>query len=107
MLAASLTRPVVALRVPRPPRWWLPVALLAGLRCCGCESPDDNIIDADLDGYQHPDSRGACVFFDTAPDCNDDDPAIHPGADDPLGDGIDQNCDGVDGVAAPADAAPD
>ena len=38
-------------------------------------------------------------------DCNDDDPKIRPWADDPAGDGIDQNCDGVDGMkpaAAPA-----
>jgi hypothetical protein len=45
----------------------------------------------------------------TAPaDCNDHDASIFPGAADPDGDGIDQNCDGVDGwrdpssVAAPA-----
>lgn len=31
-------------------------------------------------------------------DCNDDDPKIRPWADDPAGDGIDQNCDGVDGI---------
>jgi hypothetical protein len=32
-------------------------------------------------------------------DCAPFDPGIHPGADDPIGDGIDQNCDGFDGGA--------
>ena len=35
-------------------------------------------------------------------DCDDRDPARYPGAADPDGDGIDQNCDGVDGWAQPA-----
>ena len=32
-------------------------------------------------------------------DCDDHDATRYPGAEDPDGDGIDQNCDGVDGVA--------
>ena len=30
-------------------------------------------------------------------DCNDDDASVYPGAPDPEGDGIDQDCDGEDG----------
>ena len=33
-------------------------------------------------------------------DCDDTDASINPAADDPEGDGIDQNCDGVDGNAS-------
>jgi hypothetical protein len=34
-------------------------------------------------------------------DCDDHDPTRYPGAEDRDGDGIDQNCDGVDGFAPP------
>ncbi|TNE89776.1 MAG: hypothetical protein EP330_10225 [Deltaproteobacteria bacterium] len=44
-------------------------------------------VDDDNDGYSN---------FE---DCDDSDASIYPGADDPEGDGIDQNCDGVDGIA--------
>ncbi len=46
--------------------------------------------DADADGYPHDASPGGT-------DCNDFNPSVHPGADDPLGDGIDQDCSGADG----------
>jgi hypothetical protein len=56
-----------------------------------CEGPD-----ADGDGYKSESSVGEC-FEDL--DCNDSDASIYPGAEDSLGDDIDQNCDGVDGNA--------
>jgi len=51
---------------------------------------------ADVDG------DGAC----TPTDCDDNNAAVHPGAEDVDGDSIDQNCDGVDGVK-PAETATD
>lgn len=38
-------------------------------------------------------------------DCDDNDPTRYPGAADLEGDGIDQNCDGVDGIADPPQVA--
>lgn len=52
------------------------------MACYGLPPCED---DADNDGYCLQD------------DCDDTDPTINNYADDPLGDGIDQNCDGVDG----------
>jgi hypothetical protein len=52
-----------------------------------------------------PNATAECEeFVRTAPppadlDCDDHDATRYPGAEDPDGDGIDQNCDGVDGVA--------
>ena len=57
----------------------------------------------DLDGDR------ACTKGPRALDCDDSDPTIRPWADDKPGDGIDQNCDGVDGLkpaAAPGSSAP-
>ena len=36
--------------------------------------------------------------FNELSDCDDTDPSINPGAADPAGDEIDQNCDGIDGT---------
>ena len=47
----------------------------------------------DTDGDGTPDAE----------DCEPEDASIHPGADDPSGDGIDSDCNGVDGVGEDAD----
>ncbi|MFT4628112.1 MAG: hypothetical protein ACI8PZ_006807 [Myxococcota bacterium] len=49
---------------------------------------DDPDCDADGDGVPPLDKGGL--------DCDDGDPTVYPGADDPCGDGIDQDCDGRD-----------
>jgi RHS repeat-associated protein len=59
-----------------------PIALVVSL------GPPPGTLDLDLDGYTG--NMG---------DCNDTDAAINPGAADPAGDGIDQNCNGVDSMA--------
>lgn len=53
--------------------------------------------DLDCDGAHA--SGGACG----GPDCDDRDAAVRPGVPDPVGDGLDQNCDGTDGVDADGD----
>ncbi len=47
------------------------------------------------------DQDGSCA----PQDCNDGDPLVFPGTQDPDLDGIDQNCDGVDGWRDPATVA--
>lgn len=55
--------------------------------------------DVDCDGIAAP---GACG----GADCDDLDPAIRPGVPDPVGDGVDQNCDGLDGEDVDGDGVP-
>ncbi len=60
-------------------------------------SETDSCSEADVDGDGH-DSE-ACG----GEDCDDDDDGIAPGESDTVGDGTDQNCDGVDGVDVDGD----
>ncbi|MCA9491561.1 MAG: putative metal-binding motif-containing protein, partial [Myxococcales bacterium] len=50
---------------------------------CGTTSTDSGLTDLDGDGF-------------TTDDCDDNDPTVHPGAEDLCDDGLDQDCDGMD-----------
>jgi len=65
--------------------------MLLFLSLSGCVTNTGTLTDFDLDGTPDQD------------DCAPADPDIHPGADDSYGDGIDANCDGVDGNAVDQD----
>lgn len=72
-------------------------------------------IDADNDGYDN--GQTSVCYGTTIPsgyksstlgkDCNDNNAAIHPGATDICGNGIDEDCDGKDAVCAPTDSDAD
>lgn len=56
------------------------------------DSQPNGMVDADGDGY-----------LDRV-DCDDSNAGVHPGAADTTVDGVDQDCDGTDGVTAPVDS---
>ena len=67
-----------------------------------CDGGDG--VDRDGDGYPS-NVVGILPYLDLL-DCDDLDPQTHPGATDPGGDGIDQNCNGIDGIDADGDGVP-
>jgi hypothetical protein len=111
----------------RPPRWALKLSALLGpagalllAACYGAPgryyardpaAPQGTTrADRDRDGafgpYECTAYASSCELDGQPPppnlDCDDSDPARYPGAHDDVGDGIDQNCDGVDGWRDPA-----
>jgi hypothetical protein len=61
---------------------------------------DEGCVQDDLDGDGVP----SCTVGAPPCDCNDCDSGIYPGAVERCGDGVDQDCDGVDTACAEADA---
>ncbi len=65
--------------------------------------PNPTCIDRDVDGDGYPD----CAWTTVTPcDCDDRDPAIHPGATELPNSGIDENCDGSDALVTLHDLQP-
>ena len=87
-----------------------PADPLASVTFPGADDSAGNGVDTDCDGVDGIDADGDEVasLGSGGADCNDDpdDPqaaSTRPGAADTVGDGVDQDCDGVDGVDADGD----
>jgi len=78
----------------------LVAALIVPVLVAGCSISEENI--AEIYTLADPDGDGVLSNVD----CGPEDAAIYPGADDPWGDGVDQDCDGFDGVDRDGDGAP-
>jgi hypothetical protein len=83
-------------------------ATMTLMACYGGPSTFDDCLDQDNDGwfpgcYDEPCDPSEDPYCD----CNDFVPTIHPGAPDPLGDGLDQDCSGEDGPAKCEGDCPD
>jgi len=66
---------------------WLAFAVVLAVGCAKeAGDTDVELVDDDYDGF----------YSDV--DCDDKDPYVHPGAAEAAGDGIDADCDGVDGT---------
>ena len=62
--------------------------------CDLCETGTGDGVDRDCDGYPAQ-GEGTTVEIE---DCNDNDADVHPGAEDPPGDELDADCDGLDQI---------
>ncbi|MBW2256784.1 MAG: hypothetical protein JRI25_19615 [Deltaproteobacteria bacterium] len=62
-----------------------------------CDGIDGTDADGDLFAAAVTDAGDPCFGF-SGDDCDDADPAVHPGRTDIVGDGADLNCDGMDGT---------
>jgi Putative metal-binding motif len=73
-------------------------AALTLMACYGAPGAYDRCYDHDGDGYFPACYQPTCAPDDIYCDCNDSTAAVHPGAPDPFGDGVDTDCDGADGM---------
>ena len=68
-----------------------------------CDLPAPNYQDLDADGFGNPDVvQFSCIpilgYVANNTDCNDNSNQVYPGANEILSNGIDENCDGLDGT---------